>query len=94
MTYVYLMENAAPLDGPLVKAHVEHLRTLERQGRLVLCGPFSDYPGGMVVFTAENPEKARATAEADPFISSGRKTFTLRTLEPANGENNYLLNDE
>lgn len=91
MTYVYLMENALPLDGALVRAHVEHLRALERQGRLVLCGPFSDYPGGMVVFTAESPEDAKAIAEADPFISSGRKTFTLRTLERANGENNYLL---
>ncbi len=93
MTYVYLMENKKPLDEALVQAHVTHLRGLERQGKLVLCGPFTDYPGGMVVLSAESAAEAMAIAEADPFISSGCKSFSLRTLELANGENNYLLPD-
>lgn len=89
--YVYLMKNEEPLNEELITKHVEHLKNLKSQGKLVLCGPFSDYPGGMVVFLAENLEEATNIAKADPFISSGCKTFEIRTLELANEENNYLL---
>ncbi|MFT4145481.1 MAG: YciI family protein [Mobilitalea sp.] len=89
--YVYLMSNQKPLNEELIKSHVEHLKELKRQGKLVLCGPFEDYPGGMVVFQAENIEEATHIAKADPFISSGCKSFELRTLEEAKEDNNYLL---
>jgi uncharacterized protein YciI len=85
------MENIKPLNKELVESHVEHLKELKNQGKLVLCGPFTDYPGGMVIFTAENLEKATRIAQSDPFISSGCKSYTIRTLEIANEENNYLL---
>ncbi len=91
MTFVYLMKNQQPLNEALVKSHVEHLRALDTQGRLILCGPFQDYPGGMVVFSADDRKEAIATAESDPFIASGCKTYELRTLELANEDNNYLL---
>lgn len=89
--YVYLMKNEKPLNEELIKRHVEYLKSLKSQGKLVLCGPFADYPGGMVIFLAENLEEATDIAKADPFISSGCKTFEIRTLEHANEENNYLL---
>ncbi len=89
--YVYLMSNQKTLNEELIKNHVEHLKELKRQGKLVLCGPFEDYPGGMVVFHAGNIEEATNIAKADPFISSGCKSFELRTLEEANEDNNYLL---
>jgi uncharacterized protein YciI len=85
------MENIKPLNKELVESHVEHLKELKNQGKLVLCGPFTDYPGGMVIFTAENLEEATRIAQSDPFISSGCKSYTIRTLEIANEENNYLL---
>lgn len=91
MTYLYLMQNGRPLDEPVVRAHVAHLRELDRQGRLVLCGPFEDYPGGLVVFRAEDLAEASAIAGADPFVALGYKTFELRTLAVANAENGYLL---
>ncbi|MDT8719222.1 hypothetical protein IAI10_21450 [Clostridium sp. 19966] len=89
--YVYLMKNIKPLNDELIKSHVEHLKQLKRQGKLVLCGPFTDYPGGMVIFLAESFAEATNIAKADPFIASGCKSFEIRTLEPANEENNYLL---
>jgi uncharacterized protein YciI len=89
--YVYLMKNEKPLNADLVRKHVEYLKLLKEQGRLVLCGPFTDYPGGMVIFEAKDLEEAAGIANADPFIASGCKTFELRTLEPANEENNYLI---
>ena len=89
--YVYLMKNEKPLNADLVREHVEYLKLLKEQGKLVLCGPFTDYPGGMVVFQADNLEEAAGIANSDPFVASGCKSFELRTLEPANEENNYLL---
>ncbi len=91
MMYLYLMENIKPLSKELVESHVEHLKKLKKQGKLVLCGPFTDYPGGMVIVLADNLEEATTIAQSDPFISSGCKSYTIRTLELANEENDYLL---
>ena len=85
------MNNKKDLNLQVVQEHVEHLRTLDQEGRLVLCGPFADYPGGMVVFRADSEDEALRIVESDPFIASGFKTFELRTLEVANADNNYLL---
>ena len=93
MTYVYLMNNEKPINKELIKSHVGHLKELENQGKLVLCGPFTDYPGGMVIFLAEDLAEAMNIAKSDPFIASGCKSFEIRTLEPANDENNYLLEE-
>jgi uncharacterized protein YciI len=87
------MQNQKPLNEEIIKGHVEHLKKLKSQDKLILCGPFTDYPGGMVVFLAENLEEATDIAKADPFIASGCKTFEIRTMELANDENNYLLNE-
>lgn len=57
----------------------------------MLCGPFKDYPGGMVIISAEDFIEATNIAKSDPFIASGCKSFEIRTLELANEENNYLL---
>ncbi len=91
--YVYLMKNLIPLNEEVVKSHVEHLRELNKKGKLVLCGPFTDYPGGMVVFTAKDLEEAVAIANSDPFIALGYKSFEIRTLEEANEGNNFLLTE-
>lgn len=91
MTFVYLMNNQKPLNKEIVESHVEHLRALKSKGKLVLCGPFADYPGGMVIITAEDLIEATDIANADPFIASGCKSYEIRTLQLANEENNYLL---
>lgn len=91
MLYMYLMTNQKPLSPELVKGHVEHLKGLQKRGKLVLCGPFADFPGGMVIVAAENKAEAAEMAETDPFIASGCKTYELRSFEPANEGNHYLL---
>ncbi len=93
MTYIYLMTNVKPLNKELIKSHVDHLKELKNQGRLLFCGPFTDHPGGMVIFLAEDLAEATKIAKSDPFIASGCKSFEIRTLEPANDENNYLLGE-
>ena len=91
MAYIYLMSNQKNLNLEIVKKHVDHLQHLDKSGKLVLCGPFTDYAGGMVILNCENIEEARKIAESDPFIAEGYKTYELRSLEIANKENNYGL---
>jgi uncharacterized protein YciI len=74
----------------LIRAHVAHLKALEGRGQLVLCGPFADHPGGMVVLKARSYDEARAIAEADPFVSSGAETYELRTLQLSCKENRHM----
>jgi uncharacterized protein YciI len=92
-TYFAILLNKTPnreTSQELVARHVEHLRTLDAAGRLVLCGPFIDHPSGMVIVNAPTKEAAIAMAEADPFVSEGVRSFEVRTWVVANAENNYL----
>ena len=91
--YAYLMTRKDPekMSRPLVEEHVAHLKQLRAQGKLVICGPFLNYDGGMVVIRAGSETEARQTAEKDPFISSGFESYELRVWQLASEENNYLL---
>ena len=91
MLYLYLMTNKNELTEQLIKDHVEHLKQLDAENKLVLCGFLHDYPGGMVVFNADCYDQAILIAESDPFIHSVCKTYELRCLEVANQDNHYLL---
>jgi uncharacterized protein YciI len=88
--FVYLMENVHPLNPDTINQHIDHLRRLDVSGKLMLCGPFTDYPGGMVVFEASDMEEAQTIALSDPFIAMGYRTFTIRTIERADAANGYL----
>lgn len=89
--FIYLMENVNPLNKDIVLDHVNYLKKLDNERKLVLCGPFSDYPGGMVIVECSNIDEAKNIADNDPFILSGCKTYQIRTLEVANKNNNYGL---
>lgn len=89
--YVVLLERTGrPMTPELLKGHIAHLRRLEREGRLVLCGPFADHAGGMLVMKAASKEEARAVAAHDPFVSGGFSTCEVRTWELSCEENNHL----
>lgn len=89
--YVILLTRTdTPFSEPLVRRHVSYLRELERRGQLVLCGPFTDYRGGMVIITTSSPEEARKIASDDPFVSEGAETFEVRTWLLSCEENNHL----
>ncbi|MBI4576840.1 MAG: flavin reductase [Planctomycetes bacterium] len=90
--YVILLTVERPqlFHEDLVRAHVAHLRRLEEQGRLELCGPFCDRKGGIVVLRGVSETEARAIAEADPFVSSGAETCELRKLEVSCRDNRHM----
>lgn len=90
--YVYLLTHARPelFCEKLVREHVAHLKRIEDAGALELCGPFADYPGGIVIVRASSLQEARAIAESDPFVTSGAETFELRTLELSCRANQHM----
>lgn len=91
MTYIYIMHDQKPLNEPIILEHVKHLKQLRSEGKLVLCGPFSDHPGGMVVLQASSKEEALKIANQDPFIRDCYKTFDLYTLDVADEHNDFGL---
>ncbi|MFC1784757.1 YciI family protein [Candidatus Neomarinimicrobiota bacterium] len=72
--------------------HVEHLKRLDKNDQLILCGPFKDHKGEVVIIKTESIKEAKIIAESDPFANGGFSTYELRTLEIADKENYYLLN--
>lgn len=90
--YVILLSinHGKKLTEPVIREHVSFLRKLEDKNQLVLCGPFLDYKGGMVIIRAKSMEEAKAIAESDPFVSSGLESYEIRTMEVSSEENNHL----
>lgn len=74
----------------IVDRHISHLRKLDQEGRLVLCGPFTDHPSGLVIVKASDKEEARQIASTDPFVKEGVRSYTVKTWLLANRENNFL----
>ncbi|QNM98311.1 YciI family protein [Chitinimonas koreensis] len=62
-------------------AHLERLKALQEQGRLLLAGPFpaidspdpgpAGFTGSLIVAEFDDLETARAWAEADPYKAAG-----------------------
>ncbi|WP_221801984.1 YciI family protein [Paenibacillus typhae] len=77
-------------DMEIIRAHVSHLQELERSGQLVLCGPFSDYPGGMVIIRAASREEAVRIAERDPYVLTGIRSYELRTWGLSHAGNRHM----
>ena len=91
--FVILITRKKDYTTDVINMHVEHLKRLEKNGQLILCGPFKDHKGGIVIIKAESIKEAKIIAESDPFITGEFSTYELRTLKLADKENHYLLNN-
>ncbi|MBI2519964.1 MAG: hypothetical protein HYV97_06095 [Bdellovibrio sp.] len=89
--YVILLSRTdIPFSESLIRRHVEHLRELARRQQLVMCGPFTNYSGGMIIIKASSLEEAHEIAKRDPFIIEGAETCEIRTWQLSCEENNHL----
>ena len=71
-------------------AHVERLKALQDEGRLLLAGPFpaidspdpgpSGFSGSLIVAEFASLEAARNWADADPYVVSG--VYSAVTVKP------------
>ena len=95
-TFVMLIERGKTynrINKAMVIKHVENIKKLDDDGKLVLCGPTKGYPGiaGMIIFNAESYEEAEAVCKSEPFVAEGYATYKLFSMQVGNRENNYLL---
>lgn len=94
-TYVMLIERGKTynkINKAMVEKHVDNIRKLDDDGRLVLCGATKGYPGvaGMIVFKAENYEEAESICKSEPFVTEGYATYKLFSMRVGNRDNDYL----
>jgi uncharacterized protein len=81
---VFSQPSSAPEKlKPLLPAHLEYMIGLEKRGLLFASGPLSDGAGppsgaGLTILRAASAQEARALAEADPFVTSGVRTFEIK----------------
>lgn len=62
-------------------AHLERLKTLQEEGRLIVAGPFpaidspdpgpAGFSGSLIVADFASLDAARAWADADPYVAAG-----------------------
>ena len=94
--YVVLTTPRKPMSelATVLPEHLEYMIGLEKKGVLFASGPFlageQVVPGsGMTILRASSLEEAKATAEQDPFHSSGMRTFEIREWQL--NEGSYTL---
>lgn len=78
------------LTGSLIRAHVQFLRRLDRDNKLVLCGPFADYEGGMIIIRVSSLDEAHSIAKSDPFVENEVEKYEIRTWQLSCEANNHM----
>jgi uncharacterized protein len=63
----------------VIAQHAAFLRELDDEGKLVLAGPFTDDPNGLLILNCGDRAAADAIMNADPLIASGVTTFRVHT---------------
>jgi uncharacterized protein len=72
--------------------HAAHLADLDRQGKLVLAGPFLGRFAGLIVLRTASLSEARRIADEDPMIRAGFQSYDLVAWAQAESGNNYQPN--
>jgi uncharacterized protein YciI len=86
---ILLPVESRELTGEAITKHAQHLRELDADGKLVLAGPFTDHPTGLLVLRGKNKDEIESIMERDPLILGGFRNFEVRTWLMANRANNY-----
>jgi len=84
------VENSLAHRSKARPAHLERLRLLKNEGRLLLAGPHpaidseepgeAGFSGSLVVAEFPSLEEARAWADADPYVAAG--AYARVTVKP------------
>jgi uncharacterized protein len=90
----YYAVELIPVEGrvmshDVIASHAEHLRELDRQGKLVLAGPFAGDPRGLLVLNCGDHREAQAILDVDPLIVGGVRHYRINTWLIANADNGY-----
>jgi uncharacterized protein len=63
--------DGARLRPEVRPAHLDNLRPLVEQGKVILAGPFTDGSGSLIVIDVDSEEQALAFANSDPYVTRG-----------------------
>ena len=84
------VEDSLPLRASARAAHLERLKSLSAEGRVLIAGPHpaidaeepgaAGWSGSLVVVDFPSLEEARAWAEADPYVEAG--IYSNVTVKP------------
>ncbi len=76
----------------MLHQHVEHLKCLAQDGHLLLCGPFIDDTGAMIVLQGTDISEVDALIQADPFVNNKfYGGYSITEFNQADAANNYLI---
>jgi uncharacterized protein YciI len=76
ITHHFVKENITESD---MTPHVQYLKQLLDNGKLIITGPFLDKrKGGMFIVEVDNEEELNSIVENDPAITSGFSTSEVR----------------
>ncbi|KQL54239.1 hypothetical protein AN964_12545 [Heyndrickxia shackletonii] len=85
-------KKAGELTQELLIQHIEHLRKMNDEGKLFICGPFKDNDKAIQIILCESLGEAINLVESDPFVKEGYyATYEVSELLEANEENNWLI---
>lgn len=93
-TYLVLLSDKCnrKFDKDLLHKHVAHLETLQQSGHLLVCGPFADDKGAMLVLNAANDSTVEKLVLDDPFIQEKYySNYSIAEIHKADASNNYLM---
>lgn len=75
------VENSLPMRKEARPAHIERLKALADQGRVLAAGPCpaidsedpgeAGFTGSLVILDFDSLEQAQAWADADPYVAAG-----------------------
>lgn len=84
------VENSLDKRLSVRPAHIERLKTLKEQGKLILAGPHpaidaedpgtAGFTGSLIIAEFASLEEAQQWADADPYIDAG--VYTNVTVKP------------
>lgn len=63
--------DGAKLRPKVRQAHLDNLRPLVAQGKVLLAGPFTDGSGSLIVVDVDSEAEAIAFAHSDPYVTEG-----------------------
>jgi uncharacterized protein len=80
------------LNQDLLIEHIDYMKNLHDQGKLVTCGSLLDNQGAVMVIKAASRDQAEELIRNDPFIKQDYyQKYVLKEYVEANDDNNWLI---
>jgi uncharacterized protein YciI len=79
-------------NADVVAQHAAHLAELDREGKLVLAGPFLGRFAGLLVLRTAGVAETTRIAEEDPMIRGGFQSYEVVPWAQAWSRNHYQPN--